>query len=231
MAAWHSHNPSSTPASLSVVSEPLKTQYIDESNMFFSDSPPKELTQYWSLRVKTHMIPLEQDTEFEFGLTVVGRAKLFVDGELIVDNWTKQTRGEAFFGTGTVEEKGRTLLKKGVKHEIFVDFCNIRGNAGDDSDGTVTLGGSALRIGGAPVLDEERGIRECVEIAKDETVDAAVVVVGLNGDWESEGYDRTTLKLPGRTDELVRAVAMVNERVIIVTQSVRVYYAFSRIQP
>ena len=52
-----------------------------------------------------------------------------------------------------------------------------------------------------------------------EEADAAIVVVGLNADWETEGYDRTTLDLPGRTDELVRKVAAANKRTIVVTQS------------
>jgi len=43
--------------------------------------------------------------------------------------------------------------------------------------------------------------------------------VGLNADWETEGYDRTTLALPGRTDELVERIAAVNPRTIVVLQS------------
>jgi hypothetical protein len=39
---------------------------------------------------------------------------------------------------------------------------------------------------------------------------------------ESEGYDRTTLDLPGRTNELIQRVARVNPKTIVVTQSVRV---------
>jgi Glycosyl hydrolase family 3 C-terminal domain len=37
---------------------------------------------------------------------------------------------------------------------------------------------------------------------------------------ESEGYDRTTLDLPGRTNELIRRVAEVNPKTVVVTQSV-----------
>ena len=50
--------------------------------------------------------------------------------------------------------------------------------------------------------------------------DAVIAVVGLNADWETEGYDRTTLALPGRTDELVSKVAAANPKTIVVTQSV-----------
>ncbi len=46
--------------------------------------------------------------------------------------------------------------------------------------------------------------------------DAAVVVVGSAELTESEGFDRETLALPGRQDELVRRVAAVNASTIVV---------------
>ena len=51
--------------------------------------------------------------------------------------------------------------------------------------------------------------------------DVAVVVVGLNSDWESEGFDRPTLDLPGKQNELIAAVASVNPRTVVVIQAVR----------
>ena len=75
-----------------------------------------------------------------------------------------------------------------------------------------------IRLGGAEVQDADLLISTAVELASD--ADAAIVVVGLNGEWETEGYDRKTLALPGRTDELVAKVAAVNPRTVVVTQSV-----------
>jgi len=49
--------------------------------------------------------------------------------------------------------------------------------------------------------------------------DVAVVVVGTTAQTESEGIDRTTLALPGRQDELVRAVAAANPRTVAVINS------------
>ncbi len=49
--------------------------------------------------------------------------------------------------------------------------------------------------------------------------DAAVVVVGTNDDVESEGFDRTSLALPGRQDELVSAVAAANPRTVVVVNA------------
>jgi beta-glucosidase len=44
----------------------------------------------------------------------------------------------------------------------------------------------------------------------------AVVVVGTTEEIEREGYDRTTLALPGGQDELVRRVAAANPRTVVV---------------
>lgn len=45
--------------------------------------------------------------------------------------------------------------------------------------------------------------------------DAAVVVVGLDDEWETEGRDRQDLSLPGRQVDLVRAVAAAQPRTVV----------------
>ncbi len=57
-----------------------------------------------------------------------------------------------------------------------------------------------------------------------EAADAAaaaevVVVVSTSGEVESEGFDRASLSLPGRQDDLVRAVAAANPRTVVVVNS------------
>ena len=47
----------------------------------------------------------------------------------------------------------------------------------------------------------------------------AVVVVGTTEEVESEGFDRSTLDLPGRQDELVRRVAGANPRTVVVVNT------------
>ncbi len=49
--------------------------------------------------------------------------------------------------------------------------------------------------------------------------DVAVVVVGTTAEVESEGFDRTSLALPGRQDDLVRQVAAANPRTVVVVNS------------
>ncbi|WP_246842999.1 glycoside hydrolase family 3 C-terminal domain-containing protein [Allokutzneria sp. NRRL B-24872] len=67
----------------------------------------------------------------------------------------------------------------------------------------------------APRGDDE--FARAVELAR--TSDVAVVVVGTTDESESEGSDRATLALPGRQDELVRAVSAVNPRTVVVVNS------------
>ncbi|GAA2737443.1 glycoside hydrolase family 3 protein [Actinocorallia aurantiaca] len=49
--------------------------------------------------------------------------------------------------------------------------------------------------------------------------DVAVVVVGTSKEVESEGFDRASLELPGRQDEMVARVAAANPRTIVVVNA------------
>ncbi|TDC70655.1 beta-glucosidase [Actinomadura sp. GC306] len=68
-----------------------------------------------------------------------------------------------------------------------------------------------------PHLPEDAELAAAVAAARE--ADAAVVIVGTNDDVESEGFDRTTLALPGRQDELVSAVAAANPRTVVVVNA------------
>jgi beta-glucosidase len=69
----------------------------------------------------------------------------------------------------------------------------------------------------APQVDEDAEFDGAVALAAG--ADAAVVVVGTTPETESEGFDRHTLALPGRQDDLVRAVAAVNSRTVVVVNT------------
>jgi beta-glucosidase len=68
-----------------------------------------------------------------------------------------------------------------------------------------------------PGPDADEMIAEAVEVAAES--DVAVVVVGTTEQVESEGFDRTSLSLPGRQDELVVRVAAANPRTVVVVNS------------
>lgn len=158
----------------------------------------------------------EETAEYEFGLTVIGTALLYVDDQLVVDNKTKQTLGVSFFNTGTIEEKGKILLEKGKKYTVKIEFGSgptytISGEGPDFK------GNGGIAFGLSKVIDKAAEIAKAVEIAKNN--DKVVLVVGTNGDWESEGYDRANIVLPGNTNDLIEAILAANPNTVIVNQS------------
>ncbi len=56
-------------------------------------------------------------------------------------------------------------------------------------------------------------------VAAASSADVAVVVIGTNPETESEGWDRPTLELGGRQNELVRRVAAANPRTVVVVNA------------
>ena len=52
-------------------------------------------------------------------------------------------------------------------------------------------------------------------------IGVAVVIVGLDAEWESEGYDRQTMAPPseGSQDRLIEAVVQANPRTVVVNQA------------
>jgi beta-glucosidase len=138
----------------------------------------------------------------DFGLVSAGLSRLQLGGELLVDNWTVQQRGDSFYGVGSTEVVERRMLSAGEERELCVEFAKR---------GPLPLAG--LRAGVAPPMGDE-ALEAAVQAAR--SADAAVVVVGLDADWETEGRDREDMELPGRQAELVERVAAVNPRSVVV---------------
>ncbi|KUL42481.1 beta-glucosidase family protein [Actinoplanes awajinensis] len=82
--------------------------------------------------------------------------------------------------------------------------------------GTAHSAGTTLGLR-PPGPDADGLIAEAVALAA--RSDVAVVVVGTTEQVESEGFDRTSLALPGRQDELVARVAAVNPRTVVVVNA------------
>ncbi|MBP2369671.1 beta-glucosidase [Pseudonocardia parietis] len=76
----------------------------------------------------------------------------------------------------------------------------------------------AVTLGEETVVEDPAAeIAEAARLAAE--CDVAVVVVGTSDRIESEGFDRSSLALPGRQDDLVRAVAAANPRTVVVVNS------------
>ncbi|EJU05925.1 hypothetical protein DACRYDRAFT_127572 [Dacryopinax primogenitus] len=198
------------------LTSPVDTVYLEETYQLMSDADINLKGVSWWAIFRGKLRPRKEKVKFRFGLTTAGRAKLFVNNSLVIDVWTKQRRGEAFFNSGSEEEFGTVEIEAGSAADIRVDFCNL--SAPTDSDASERPNANAgIRLGGFEVHDEEESLQEAVDVAK--SADAVIVIVGLNADWESEGYDRKDLELPRKTNELVSRVAKANTNHVVVMQS------------
>lgn len=68
-----------------------------------------------------------------------------------------------------------------------------------------------------PRLGDDEGLERAAALAAE--ADVAVVVVGTTEEVESEGFDRDSLALPGRQDELVRRVVDANPRTVVIVNA------------
>ncbi|HTY18708.1 MAG TPA: glycoside hydrolase family 3 C-terminal domain-containing protein [Myxococcota bacterium] len=171
--------------------------------LWLSPPPPLAVDRPFSARVRAHFTASVAGPH-RLSLASAGRSRLRVDGREAIDNWTKQERGSAFFGFGSREVTADVELRAGQSVALEVDFLRER------------PGLAGLRIG-CLAPEPPDAMERAVAAARD--ADAAVVVVGLNEDWESEGHDREGLGLPGRQDELVSRVAAANPRTVVVVNA------------
>lgn len=176
---------------------------------------PKLKSKLWHANVEGYF-QAERSGHYELGLCIYGTGNLYVNDVLVVDNTTKQTQGSAFFGVGTVEEKGRIWMEEGKAYHVRLEFASAP-TSKLGGNGVPQFGGGGFRIGGAWALSMDDTIAEAVKMAKD--VDQVVICAGLNQDWEGEGADRVDMKLPGRMDEMIARVAHANPKTVVVNQS------------
>ena len=132
-------------------------------------------------------------------------ARVLVDGVVVLDN-AELPIGGSFFGMGKAELTGTVVLEEDRPYALDVEIRHRRTGLG--------LGG--VNVGAqAPVAGDQ--MIDAVDAAA--AADVSIVIVGTNDDWESEGWDRDELELPGRQDELISRVADVCPRTVVVVNA------------
>jgi beta-glucosidase len=147
-------------------------------------------------------MPRETGT-YTFSLVSVGLSRLFIDEHEAIDNWTRQTPGESYFGMGTAEVTATVEMVAEQVYPLVLEYSM------NDSESWM----AAVRLGCLPPTPADALERAAV-LAK--ASDVALVFVGLNGEWESEGMDRPYLDLPGKQDALIEQIAAANKNTVVV---------------
>jgi beta-glucosidase len=170
--------------------------------LWFGSPMPGLDEDAFSFRATTHLRVSDAGPHV-FTLVQAGRARLTVDGVVLLDGFAEPPEmGTDFFGLGSNEVSATLHLDAGTDIELLVEYS---------SEFSQVLHG--VKIGHrAPRRDD--AIAEAVAAAR--TADVAVVVVGTSDEWESEGHDRASMALPGEQDELVRQVCAANPRTVVV---------------
>jgi beta-glucosidase len=147
------------------------------------------------------------DGEHGVGVAGIGRYRLTAGEAVLVDEQIQPGTDDAAGLLAAPQRAARLVLGKGEE----VDLTVVHRLEPGASAATVTLGVEE------PAPPDEEELDLAVALAAD--ADAAVVVVGTTEEIESEGYDRASLALPGRQDELVGRVAAVNPRTVVVVNA------------
>ncbi len=158
----------------------------------------------FSVRLTGTLIPQESGPH-SFGLTSAGLSRLFIDGREVIDNWTQQTHGDTFFGMGSTDVRAQVEMMAGQSYKLTLEYS---------SQNSVMLTG--FRLGYLPPIAED-AIERAVALAA--RSDAALLFVGLNGDWEGESHDRPDMELVGEQVTLIERVVAANPKTVVVLQT------------
>ena len=164
--------------------------------------------QVEGLRLETTFTP-DEEGEHTFAVSGFGNFRFTVGDQLIYEGSLHRAgAGRSELLLSPREHRATVRLAAGVPVQVVLDQTLERGLAHTVS---TTLGHRP------PAPDADGMIEEATRLAA--TSDVAVVVVGTTEQVESEGFDRTSLALPGRQDELVARVAAANPRTIVVVNA------------
>lgn len=187
---------------------PIATEQMDSAEAFWV--PPfaagRADPRNFSARITGTFTP-DSTGLHRVGVFAAGFAKVYVNGHLIANAWDGWTKGRTFFEEGCDEVVGEVTLTAGQPATVMIEFANRHSD---------NLAFSALRVGiGRPLGDAE--IAEAARVAAN--ADRALIFVGRNAQWDTEGSDLDDIRLPGRQDELVAAVLAANPNTVVILQT------------
>lgn len=170
------------------------TPFVDHG--WFHVSVPNADQESFSMIQEGFFTPKESGVH-KLALGGVGWCKLFFDNNLLIDHSHDSDMG--------LELLAEIELEGGKSYPIRLEYYW----QGDPR-------WRSVKLGHLPPQSKDP-IEDAVKLAK--KADVVVLVAGLNSEWESEGFDRVDMKLPGLQDELIKCVAKANKNTIVVVNA------------
>jgi beta-glucosidase len=149
------------------------------------------------------------------GASGLGQVRLTVAGQVAVDAVTELPEGadpvEALMRPP--QRSVAVELRAGQEVPVVLRYRPKDGGGFGEAELAVVT----FQLNLARQASDNEELERAVALAAE--ADVAVVVVGTTEEVESEGFDRDSLALPGRQDELVRRVAALNPRTVVIVNS------------
>lgn len=171
----------------------------------FINMDPAVAVPTHSTRVRTRFMASENGVH-RFGTAGMGRITIACNGEQLVDE-VMQFAGDPAAAFMNPPQKYIEVDMQ-IGETVDLEFTAVSGRFPGLAFVSASIGYRAPRLTAAEELER------AVALAK--ASDVAIVVVGTTEVVESEGYDRSDLRLPGGQDDLVKAVAAVNPNTVVV---------------
>ena len=176
-------------ANRDLAGEPAFTRVDTFVDFNWNGSPGAPLgSENYSVRW-TGVLVAPEDGEFDLGTYSDDGSRLYVNGQLLVDNWGDH---------GPQGRTARLSMKKDEAVEIRMEYYQA-------------AGGASARLGWCA---GEKEITQAAAVAA--RCDAVVLCVGLAPEVEGEDRDRVDMNLPGNQVKLIEAVVAANPRTILV---------------
>jgi beta-glucosidase len=161
-----------------------------------------QVTGYSALRWEGFFWP-KTSGPHEFSVRGTGSASITLDGKIILDRGTASTPDiRDVLGFPIPRRTVTVELVAGRSYPIRLDY----------------------KTGQTPYEYLSFGLREPrpsidAAVAAARAADVAIVLVGSSSTTEGEGYDRTSLDLPGEQNRLVEAITAANPRTVVVVNA------------
>ncbi|KGO53540.1 Glycoside hydrolase family 3 [Penicillium expansum] len=198
-----------------------KTHTDDLYYMSFGTVPPElnSAAANWSFRIRATLRP-RTSGRHAISLASIGPAELYLDGVRIAEqSGAYEEKGSLFFTYGSEEKVVPIDMIAGQNYDIRIDYrshdrqiepelCTLLDPMEDQFQG--------IRLGFEECDTMDRPA-EAAQLASE--CDAAIIMVGRDKEWETEGQDILAFELPGEQVRLIREVAAVCKRTIVCVQA------------
>ncbi|HET8979744.1 MAG TPA: glycoside hydrolase family 3 C-terminal domain-containing protein [Solirubrobacteraceae bacterium] len=151
---------------------------------------------------------------YVIGASGIGRYRLSIDGRVAFDTRLTPAPGADLVESLVVPPQAVHTISLAAAQSIDVTLAHEVGSAAaemGDVDLSIALNLLPPQASGDAEIDRA--------VALADAADVVVVVVGTSEEVESEGFDRDSLALPGRQDELMSRVAAANCRTIAIVNT------------